>query len=264
MIDLLHALGRFAAHATNATRPWLPLSDAGIDGAAMGALMAHGLAERDADKAIYRLTSKGRAETEGLEGSARFSLDALLGSARRTAQPGAGRDQIARTAVLLTCDDDLRSALRAALCEVLAGEEGDLDRKAGAIRQAGGGRAGEAGDALAGFELNQRPRAAAAGGSGGSGATSPASGPSRWAQAGDALRSEAVVVTTGPSTTKVLAHCTADDLRAASTYYAGVAVESARRSRTYDALVEALELYEVETVADLERVAPDRLKELLP
>lgn len=266
MTDLLHALGRFAAHAANATRPWLPLSDAGIDGTAMGALLAHGLAERDGDKAVYRLTSKGRAEAEDLEGAARFSIDALLDAARRTVQPNAERDQIARTAVLLTCDDDLRSALRVALCEVLAGEEGDLDRKAKANRPAGGADSNDSDDAFAGMEIYRRPHAAATGGSGGDSTRSPSptTGPSRWERAADALRSEALVVTTGSGTSKVLALCTADDLRAASAYYAGVAVESARRSRAYDALIEALALYEVETVADLERVAPDRLMELLP
>ena len=240
-MDILHALGCFAARAAATSRTYLPLSDTGLTAEAMDRLIARKLAERDGRHAVYRLTQAGLDEAEDLGGPAAFSVDSLIDSARRIAPAGSRPADIARTAVLLTCDDDVRSALRDAVLALLVGAPAKLEHH------------------------NNTPTSGqrSGGGGGGSNGSAPTPGPSRWEQVGPALRSEGVIMTIGPGQTKVLADCQPADLLAAAAYYRGEATEATRRAGLCDALLEQMLLYEADTVADLERAHPDRLNAIL-
>lgn len=232
-VDPVEVLGRFAARADAEHMTYMPLTVCGLTEGEMATLVTLRLAEAD-KRGAYRLTARGAEAAAELAGPGAFDLAARLATARGVAGGSAASADVARTAVLLTTDDELRPALRAALAELLSA------RASGSVGAAMPSPA-------------DRAKSSA-------GASSPK--PSRWENLSDVLSSQRVVVSTGAGRSKVLALCTPSDLRQASTYYAASADEALRRSGACTALADLMALYEAETVADLERVAPQKFSEV--
>lgn len=232
-VDPVEALGRFAARADAERMAYLPLTVSGLSADEMGRLVSLGLAEAD-KRGAYRLTSRGQDVAVDLAGPGAFDLAGRLAAARSVAGDRAADAEVARAAVLLTSDDELRTALRVALVELL------------------GVRRRDAADEPVAQPARRLVRDGAA----------PLPKPSRWENLSDVLSCQRVIVATGERSAKVLAACTPADLRQASTYYAASAAEATKRAAACAALVELMALYEADTVADLERAAPQKFAEV--